>query len=242
MDLKILPIKPSENKKTQRQLHENLPDIVGGSLIALISPVKTGKSTLISNLILNPNFYSDQFDIVYIISNTIHNCKTSRFLKESFPDTCYDHYSDEIIKNILDYQETFPIDKRPRVCIVCDDFIGVKANSMIFLLASRYRHYLNGGLLIFASQLFRALPTIIRANASHVVIGGPLSNNMELEKMTEEYGSLYGGNDNFKKLYKQAVNKRYNFLFLDIQNNPTRAFRNFDELIYTGNDISEMED
>ena len=47
----------------------------------MVSPVKTGKSTIISNLLLNEGFYGHEyFDDVFIISNTINNDQTSRFV------------------------------------------------------------------------------------------------------------------------------------------------------------------
>ena len=51
-----------------KPLHPHLPQTGGpggGALVLLCSPVKTGKSTLISNMMLNPDFYGpDYFDYV----------------------------------------------------------------------------------------------------------------------------------------------------------------------------------
>jgi len=233
-DLSILPVKPSgDEKKLKKPIHPNLPQIQTGQLGIMISPVKTGKSTVISNLLLSPHFYRDQFDIVYVISNTIHNDLTSRFLKEAFPETIFDEYSDDIIKNIITYQKSFPKDKQPFIAIILDDFLGIKSKSMIYHLATRFRHY-NIGLLLFASQLFRGLPPVLRQNCTFAIIGGPNPSDFEIEKMAEEYGAIYGGDKNFKSLYKQATSKRYNFLYLDLQNNPVKAYQNFDKLIFTG--------
>ena len=91
--------------------------------------------------------------------------------------------------------------------------LGIKSNSMIYHLATRFRHY-NIGLLLFASQLFRGLPPVLRQNATAVIIGGPNPSDFEIDKMAEEYGQIYDGADNFKQLYKKATNKRYNFLYL----------------------------
>ena len=88
---KILPVKPPEKEK-KKYVHPNLPQ--PPSLLLMCSPVKTGKSTIISNLFLNENFYGqDHFDQTIVISPTIHNDKTSRFLAKCAD--CYDEYSDE---------------------------------------------------------------------------------------------------------------------------------------------------
>ena len=240
-DLTILPVKPSGNeKKLKKPIHPNLPDIATGQLGIMISPVKTGKSTIISNLLLNPNFYRDQFDIVYIISNTIHNDQTSRFLKEQYPETIFDSYNDGIIENIINYQKSFPKDKQPFIALILDDFLGIKAKSMIYHLATRFRHY-NIGLLIFASQLFRGLPPVLRQNATFAIIGGPNPSDFEINKMAEEFGGIYGGEKNFVKLYKEATSKRYNFLYLDLQANPSIAYQNFTKVIYKSRDAGETE-
>ena len=53
-DLKILRVQDPKHMKV-KPLHENLPQMP--ALVMMISPVKTGKSTIISNLLLNDNFY-----------------------------------------------------------------------------------------------------------------------------------------------------------------------------------------
>ena len=90
--------------------------------------------------------------MVYIISNTINNDRTSRFLKEQFPETIFDDLSriDEVIQNIIDYQDSFPRGEKPFIAVVLDDFLGIKKSSKINYLATRARHY-NIGLLLFAS-------------------------------------------------------------------------------------------
>ena len=87
---KIIPVKdPTEQDKRFENIHPHLPKISGyggGACLLLISPVKTGKSTIISNLLLNKDFYDAQenFDDTYVISNTIANDITSRFLRDAF--------------------------------------------------------------------------------------------------------------------------------------------------------------
>jgi len=240
-DLNILPVVPDPtNTKLKRPIDPRLPDISTGQMGIFISPTKTGKSTIISNLLLNPNFYADLFDMVYIISNTIENDKTSRFLKKKFPNTIYNKYSDDIIENILNYQESFEPKDRPFIAIIMDDFVGIKAHSKVFFLSTRFRHY-NIGLLVFASQLFRAVPAIVRQNATFALIGSPNPNGKELLKMAEELGSQYDGDKNFLKLYRQASQKKYDFLYLDLQSNPSKAYRNFNDLIYESKGISALD-
>ena len=239
-DLNILPVKPPAiQNELKRPVDPRLPDINSGALVLLVSPVKTGKSTIISNLLLSPQFYKDSFEIVYIISNTIHNCVTSRFLLEQFPDTTYDHYDDSIIRNIITYQSSFPKSKMPRICIVLDDILGsIGRNDAVIHLCSRYRHY-NIKLLLFASQMFKATPPVVRSNISNCIIGGPMPNASELDKISEEFSSLYGGHDNFIKLYHECTKVKYNFMHLRLHENPALCYRNFTEEIWRGKDAGE---
>ena len=88
---KVLPVKDPP-QEVMKPLHPNLPQ--PPALLLMISPIRTGKSTIISNLLLNSNFYGqDYFDDTIVISPTIYNDKTSRFLKKSC--SCYDEYSDD---------------------------------------------------------------------------------------------------------------------------------------------------
>jgi len=236
-DLTILPVKNDPTRhKLKYPIHPNLPDISTGQLGLLVGKVKSGKGVLISNLLMNKNFYKDQFDMVYIISPTIYSDKTSRFLKDAFPNTIYDKYSDKVIENIVKYQESFPKKDRPFIAVIVDDFVGsVRKNSKLNFLATRFRHY-NIGLLMFISQVFRAVELPIRQNATHVIIGSPNPNEKELKKMAEEYGDILGGSKKFMKLYKQATPNRYDFMYINIQSNPTKVYSTFKNLIYEHRD------
>ena len=159
----------------------------------MISPVKTGKSTIISNLLLNDAFYGQEFfDDVHIISNTIKNDVTSRFLNKAF--TVTDYYSDETIDGLIENQKSYDKASQPEIALILDDCLGsVKRESRINHLASRFRHF-NIKLLVISSQKFRgSVSPIIRANATDVIIGSPFPNQRELLAVAEEYGDLSGG-------------------------------------------------
>jgi hypothetical protein len=56
----------------------------------------------------------------------------------------------------------------------------------------------------------------------------------ELDKISLEFSGMFGGDDNFRKIYHKATEQRYDFLYLDLQSNPARAFRNFEEQLAEG--------
>ena len=125
-NLKILKVQDPKHLKT-KPLHEYLPE--PPALVMMISPVKTGKSTIISNLLLNDNFYGPEyFDSVHIVSNTINNDLTSRFLAERFD--VEDNYNDELIHNLVKKQESYAKKDQPEIALILDDVLGsIKKNS-----------------------------------------------------------------------------------------------------------------
>ncbi len=238
---KVVPVKdPDPVSSNHPPLHPNLPQVDGfggGALVLLVSPVRTGKSTLISNMLLNDQFYDaqDRFDNSTIISNTIANDITSRFLRKAF-DT-HDHYDDTIIDGIVTRQKSYEKEEQPEIAVVLDDCLGsIRREAKINHLASRFRHF-NIKLLIISSQNFRACSPIIRQNATNVIVGSPFPNQKELGKMAEEYGDVFGGAENWLKIYAQATPNRYDFLHMDFQSNPPRAFHNFETLVAEGSKI-----
>ncbi len=218
-----------------KPLHPHLPQ--PPALLLMISPIRTGKSTIISNLLLNSHFYGqDYFDEVMCISPTIYNDKTSRFLKKAFD--CYDGYDDAIITDLINKQEAYAdndnLEERPEVAVVLDDILGtIRREANVNHLASRFRHY-GIRLLLMSSQNYRSVSPVIRSNATNMIIGSPFPNTKELGKIAEEIGDQFGGADNFLKIYYLATPEKYDFLYLDLQSNPPLAYHNFEKVIAHG--------
>ena len=112
-DLTILPVKKDNHGiNVRRPVHPLLPKIDQGANLAIISSVRSGKSNLLVNLMLNSNFFKDAFDDVYIFSSSIHQDQTGRKLRDAFPQTSYDHFDEGKLMKILDHQKSFEDEDR----------------------------------------------------------------------------------------------------------------------------------
>tara|TARA_R110000765_G_scaffold222631_6_gene326755 strand:+ start:76 stop:693 length:618 start_codon:yes stop_codon:yes gene_type:complete len=192
-------------------------------------------------MLLNSDFYGqDYFDQITVISPTINNDKTSRFLKKVAD--CHDKYSDELVQGIIDRQCSYedPAD-RPDIALILDDIIGqIRRESYLNHLASRFRHY-NIKLLMMSSQNYRAVSPIIRSNCTHMIIGSPFPNSKEMGKIAEEMGDQFGGYDNFLSIYHMATPEKYDFLYLDLTSNPPLAYHNFSHVVAKGGQKEQVK-
>ena len=225
-NLEIHPIQPTNEPESD--LNPILPRMP--FIITLFAPRGGGKSTIISNLVLKKEFYYGRFDVVYIMSNTIYNDKTSRFLKKKYKKTIFPKYNDSVIEAIMEEQKIDDSDDESgqdiKVLLILDDILGeMKPNSKIWSLLPIHRH-LNVS-LIFAGQIFRGhgFTPLLRNNLTAAIIL-KTSNMREIDKMEEEFSSF----KNFRKMLDYATSTPYSFLYLNLE----RQFvmKNFTELLY----------
>eukprot|EP01051_Picozoa_sp_SAG22_P007303 SAG22_NODE_509_length_9598_cov_12.010001_8_plen_261_part_00 len=226
----VIPVRPEETEKPPKEVHPNLMQLP--SVTMLCSPIRTGKSTLISNLLLNEDFYGQHFfDKVVIFSNTIMNDTTSRFLCKRFE--CHTEYSDDKLQQLINEQLSYAKEDRPDLALIFDDILGsIGKNSLINSFATRFRHY-NVKLLLFSVQNFKGIMPIIRNNVTDLIVGSPFGNRKQLEQIAEDFGDNFENDTKFLQLYKEATQgKRYHMMYCKLAENPAQVFRNFETQIY----------
>lgn len=226
-DLTVLPVKKDNHGiNIRRPIHPLLPDAKQGASVIICSSVRSGKSNLLCNLLLNSNFYKDCFEDVYIFSSTIHQDQTTRKLLEAFPATCYDSFDERKLQRIIDHQKSFEDDMRPAIAVILDDLQNIKANSPFYRLATNFRHH-SIGLLIYTIQNFKMVSPVVRSNATNLLIG--TNNTQQMKQIALEYAGHFGGEDNFIRYHRLAVPERFNFLYCRLDAYPALLHKNFEE-------------
>ena len=233
----IYPVKALPADVQRRPLHPNMPQLP--TIMTIVAPTASGKSVLLSNLLLREDMYGGKdplFDNITVMSNTINSDVTSRFLREACD--CYDFYDDVVLGNIIQQQKSYedPED-RPFIALVFDDILGsVKRSSYLNSLVTRARHY-GVGLCVCSVQSFKSLGPTIRNNCNSFICMN-LQNMSELDKISDEYNGMFGGDEKFRQIYHHATQVQYDFLYLDLKSNPSRALRNFEEVIAVGDQLN----
>lgn len=224
MTLDILKVKSvTEYDKRFETLQDPLlkPPFLG----VINGSVRTGKSTILMNLLYNKNFYKDLFDKVIYISPTVHNDVTLEHLRDD-EDIIKIHDGledlDTILRTIIKTKEEDEEERKAFYLIILDDCLGyIKPHSYVTFLCSRYRHYKIS--MIFTSQNFRSIPNIIRTNATFYLLF-KTTNKKEYVKYLEEFSGLF---EHFEAIFSKATEQPYNFLFLNLRN--VSAYHNFRE-------------
>ena len=234
---KILKVKDPIEDKRFADIHPHLPQMPCLGLI--IGSVRSGKSNLLVNMFCNDSMYKGLFDTVKIISNTLHTDNKGIMLEKYFD--CEDHYEDWMIESVKQEQMLYPREERPSFALVMDDILtqDFSKHNAVSFFSTRFRHYID--FYCITTQSFRAVSGMIRNNANAVFVLRQ-QNRMELDKIAEEYAGTVGGKENFLNMYRIVHKEPYQIMYLDLQSNPARILRNFEEVVWEGTDELNMDD
>ena len=231
-DKKLKILRVIENDK-RKPLGDDIPEPLPQKSfrMGLIGYSGSGKTVVLNNLLLR--FLKDKFDAIYIISPTICNDDSTRFLLDyAGKDNCYETYDDRIITHIIDVQKMADeFGEMGHVCLVIDDFITeVPQNAKIWGLFTKARHYNIS--IIIASQMWRKIPALARTQLTHIGYFRT-ANELELQKFIEEVVSNFTGSiDKSLELYMKATAQPYHFLYLDMNN--FKMYKNLgDEMLFS---------
>lgn len=229
---KVLKVNDVLEKNKYKDVHEFLPK--AQFLTLIIGSVRSGKTNYLINALRNgDDFYGeDYWDTYKIISNTLNNDTKGKYFTDAFAD-CEDHYTDQMIKELISSQKKYEREEMPTMLILLDDILSrdFKKTNDITYLCSKFRHYEMS--IFLTTQSFRSVGTIIRNNATNVLIFRQ-NNAKELDKIKEEYSELCGSEELFMTYYNLAHDSPFSFLYIDAQENPARFYRRHETLLGIG--------
>lgn len=229
--IKILPIRPYlDEVKLPRPVNPLLPNCKG-DVGLFVGKIKSGKSVLLSNLLLRDELLGNLFDNIHLISNTAGNDDSSRFLVDHPDVHVSESYSDEIIRNINQSKKELPKKDMKWDMIVGDDLLGsLRANPPceMYQFCTRLRHTCFN--MILLTQKFNAVPRVVRANTTFLIIFWNIYNEKELMDIDQEFGS-FGGEMGLMYYYKKYIQKDpYAFLYVNFTKGI--VMKNFDTMLY----------
>jgi len=229
---KVLKVNDILESKKYKPIHEFLPQ--PQFLTLIIGSVRSGKTNYLINALRNSSdFYGEHYwDYYKIISNTLNNDTKGKYFKDAFDD-CEDHYTDKMIQDLISSQKKYDREEMPTMLILLDDILSrdFKKTNDITYLCSKFRHYEMS--IFLTTQSFRSVGTIIRNNATNILIFRQ-NNTKELDKITEEYCELCGSEERFMEYYNLAHDQPHSFLYIDGQQNPARFYRRHETLLGIG--------
>ena len=174
--------------------------------IGVIAPSGTGKSQFVLNYLAR---CSDTFGHVIIV------CKAMEPLYEFLRDKIGSKHVDFYLK-LTDLPAPNDLNMGDKqVLLVFDDCVAIRDQSKIEEYFLRGRKCYGGITMMYLSQNYFGVPTLIRRQWNYVIIL-KLSGAKDLKAIIQNY-SLGLDADEIVKLYKIATRNKYEFLKIDVE-------------------------
>ena len=227
--MKLNQVKTNKSAVPQPKCVENgiIPKLPASFL--LVGKSGSGKSTALHNLLTHPELLKDYFNFTFVFSAV----KTDDILKDlGLPEENYINEFDEdlvegIMKKIeaqIEEKGVEAIAEDMKVLFIFDDILDrqqfLKSNIMR-KLASANRHYLISWCIL--SQYYRAIPPVIRTNASSLIIFP--SSLAELERVTDEHCEPNMSKKQFMRVLQHATAEAYSFCHINSRAKPGERIR-----------------
>jgi ABC-type dipeptide/oligopeptide/nickel transport system ATPase component len=237
-ELKIIPFKDPTKKRFKYPIPKEL-GLENTFSMVLVGSSGSGKSTVIRNLIRIINLQNIKKPNRFIISSTFEDDTTlhSRFHK----DNVFTEYDDTTLLELIDmimgenHERRRKKKREEQYLLVADDMLGlIPRNASLWSLFVKNRHKkLN---VMLSVQQFKALPPVVRYNATTYIIFGTI-NMKELENIDVELNKKYP-NKLFKEMFKEKIHG-HNFLYINV---PKQLYLvNFTEPLITEEELKKFK-
>lgn len=222
--------------------HPDLPQHPFRLLIT--GSISAGKTNLMLNLVYD---YLD-FDVLYLCAKDIYepkyrrlqenytmfddieredilNCKNIKRRKELL--ALFDKYKKKvnISSNLKEFVTVDDLNPDEKNLVIFDDCVTEKYQKLIEDLFFRGRK--KNASIIYLSQSYYSTPINIRRNCNYFIFF-----NLQLREIQQIIREIDGSlsKEEFTKLYKICVQKRFDFFMLDLLNSNKRYRKNFDPI------------
>ncbi len=214
------------------QIHENLPK--HGKHGILVGSTGCGKSNMVVNMICRNKIV---YDRLYILSRHIHQ-PAYKYIKkyiEGLENKIKKRFNlnSNVIQLWTDDITELPaiddMDAEYRNVLIIDDFAVIPKLLMgkIVDYYTRARH--SNCSCWFLGQMYFNIPRGVRMNCHYIILFNN-NNSREISSLERELSNLDKGE--FRKIYNYALDKKYNFLFIDnLAVNDKRFRKGFKEII-----------
>lgn len=245
-DLTLLPPKKTNQEEPEIEIDPRLWNAHNSCLCLIVSPPRTGKSSLLLSIFGNSNFLRFYYDNIYMIGSSINQDETLAPLVAYYNNT-YDYLNNKVIDDIIKFQNSQDKDTKESAAIIIDDALSLANFSStsskcksLNSLAGNYRHILGakrkGGGLFISTQKIKSIPTNLRCCAN-VILLGRISNRSEIEVIVDLWADVFGGKRCFLKMLKYCwYPDKYNFacLYIDgsIEEPRPCIYKSFSEKIF----------
>ena len=205
-----------------------LPKLPTGFLV--IGKSGSGKTMAILNMLSNEHMLKDAFDFTYMFVGIKPDPEMIKIIDLPKENIREDFTEEEVGEIMLKMEKT--VDKMgmkntPSVLFIFDDILGRDKflRSKTFTKLVTTNRHMNITYIIM-SQYFRKLPSVVRTNASMLMVFP--SSMIELEKLAEEQTPPNMSKKSFIKVAQHATSSKYSFLSIntkaDVQSQLRKGF------------------
>ena len=197
------------------------------SFIVLVGAARSGKSSLLINMMTNKNIYYRVFDKV-IVCMPIHSIQSMKDnIFEDLPSEQVFHELDEESLNNIINQISASSDEDENTIIIIDDLTSSLKLKIVQRLLNNIinnrRHYKTS--ILLSVQFLNSIPLQVRKQINFI-IAFKFKNNKELKNVAEEF-TKYDYNE-FLEIADYVFDKPHEWMCIDRDNN--RIFKKFNEI------------
>jgi len=197
----------------------------------------SGKSNLVLNLILRPEYYGDDFkgENIYIVSPSIHTdnkIKKMIEVKNIPEENLMDDYDEEVLEKLYgileeEYQEAVEENQKPVNKLVIFDDMSFSGALKAHQFGVVNKLYMNGRHInvstIITAQKYSDISTGVRENATGVILFA--CSNKQLELVEADHNYLKSKRQ-FMDMFRDATNEKHTFFIINYTNDKHERYQN----------------